>query len=62
MYGESNREANIIICKIDNQGEFASGLRKLKLGPCINIEGWSGEGEGREGQMGGDICIPVAAS
>ena len=44
MYGENNMEANITICKIDNQG--AAGLRKLKQGPCINIEGWGGKGGG----------------
>ena len=37
-------------------------LRKLKQGLCINLEGWDGEGDGREVQKGGDICIPVADS
>ena len=26
---------------------------------CINLEGWDGEGDGREVQKGGDICIPL---
>ena len=30
-------------------------LRKLKQGLCIKLEGWSGEGDGREVQKGGDI-------
>ena len=48
MYGKSNMETNITICKIDSQGEFAVLLRKLKQGLCINLEGWGGEGdEGR---------------
>ena len=29
-------------------------------GLCINLEGWDGEGDGREFQKGGDICIPMA--
>ena len=28
----------------------------------INLEGWDGEGDGREVQKGGDICIPMADS
>ena len=27
-----------------------------------NLEGWDGEGDGREFQNGGDICIPMADS
>ena len=26
----------------------------------INLEGWDGEGDGREVQKGGDICISMA--
>ena len=62
MYGESNKETYIAICKIDSQREFAVCLRKLKQGPYINLERWNGEGEGREVQNGGLICIPVADS
>ena len=39
------------------QWEFAVWLRKLKQGLCINLEKWDGEGDGREVQKGGDICI-----
>ena len=56
MYGKSNLETYITICKIDNQQEFAVWLRKLKQGLCINLEGWDGEGDGRKVQKGGDIC------
>ena len=42
MYGKSNMETYITICKIDYQWEFAVWLRKLKQGLCINIEGWDG--------------------
>ena len=61
-YGESNMETYITICKIDNQREFSVSLRELKQGLCINLEGSDGEGYGREGQEGGDICISVADS
>ena len=47
MFGESNKETYITMCKIDSQGEFAVCLRKLKQGLCINLEGWDGEGGGR---------------
>ena len=40
MYGESNMETYITICKIDSQWEFAVCLRELKHGFCINLEGW----------------------
>ena len=50
MYGKNNMETYITICKIDSQQEFAVWLRKLKQGFCINLEGWNGEGYGREVQ------------
>ena len=62
MYGKSNMETYIIVCKIDSQWEFAVWLRKLKRRLCINLEGWVGEGDRREDQKGGDICIPMADS
>ena len=37
----------------DSQREFAVWLRKLKQGLCINLEGWDGEGDGREVQREG---------
>ena len=60
MYGKSNMETYITMCKIYSQREFSVWLRKLKQGLCINLEGWDGEGVGREVQKGGDICIPMA--
>ena len=50
------------ICKIDNQWEFAVGLREHKLGLCNNLEGWDAGGSGRDVQEGGDTCIPMADS
>ena len=62
MYGESNMETYITICKIDSQQEFSVWLRKVKQGLCINLEGWNGVGNGRKVQKGVDICIPMADS
>ena len=52
MYGENNVETyiNISICKVDSHLEFAVGIRKLKQGPCINLEGWGEEGDETEVQ------------
>ena len=62
MHGESNMEAYITVCKVDSQREFAVWLGKVKQGLCINLEECDGEGDGREVQKGGDICIPMADS
>ena len=62
MYGKNNMETYITICKIDSQLEFTVCLRKLKQGLCINLEGLDGEGDGREVQKVGAICIPMADS
>ena len=43
MYGKSNMETYITICKMDSQREFAVWLRKLKQEFCINLDGWDGE-------------------
>ena len=42
MYGKSNMETYITICKIDSQREFAVCLRILKQGLSKNLEGWDG--------------------
>ena len=62
MYGKCNMETCITIYKIDSQREFSVWLRKIKQGLCINLEGWDGEGDWREFQKGGDICLPMADS
>ena len=62
MYGKSNMETYMTICKTDSKWEFAVWLRKLKQGLSINLDGWGGEGDGREFQKGGDICILMADS
>ena len=62
MYGKSNMETYITICKIDSQWKFAVWLKKLKQWVCINLVGWDGEGIGREVQKGGDICMLMGDS
>ena len=47
---ESNMETYITICKIDSQ--WIAG--EIKQGFCDNLEGWDGEGDGREVQERGD--------
>ena len=39
MYGDSNMETSITICKIESQQEFVVWLRKPKQGLCVNLEG-----------------------
>ena len=34
--------------------------QETQTGLCINLGEWGGEGDGRELQKGGDICIPMA--
>ena len=55
-------ETYITIRKIDSQWEFAVWLRKLKQRLCINLEVRDREGDGREVEKGGGICIPMADS
>ena len=61
MYGKSNMETHITICKIDSQREFAVWLRKFEQQLCFNLE-WDGVRDGREVQEGGHICTPMADS
>ena len=53
MYRDSNMETYIAISRINSQWEIAVCLRKLKQGLCIDLDGWDGEGDGREVQKGG---------
>ena len=39
MYGKSNMETYITICKIYSQWELAVCLKKLKQELCINLDG-----------------------
>jgi len=36
--------------------------QETQTGALFNLEGWDGEGNGRELQKGGDICILMADS
>ena len=58
MYGKSNMETYITICKIDSQQEFAIWVSKLKRA-LYQPRGLGGEGDGREDQKGGDIYIYI---
>ena len=62
MYGKSNVETYITICKIDSQREFAVWLRELKPGLCVNLDRGDGEGDGRDVRKGGDMGVPMADS
>ena len=62
LYGDSNMETYITVCKIDSQWEFAVCFTKLKQGLCINLEGRDREEDRREVQKGGEICIPITNS
>ena len=50
MYGKSNMESYVNMCKIDSQWKSAVWLRKLKQELCINLRGWDGVGDGKEVQ------------
>ena len=47
MYGKSNMETYVTVCKIDSQQEIAVWVRKLKQGLCINLEAQDGEGDSK---------------
>ena len=50
MYGKNNMETYITIFKIDSRWEFAVWLTNSNRG---SVEGWDGEGDGREVQREG---------
>ena len=59
MFGKSNMETYITMCKIDSQREFAQGTQ---IGTLYQPRGVGWGENGREVQEGGDICIPMADS
>ena len=62
LYGQSNMEMYITTYKIDSQWKFVIWHRELKLELPNNLEGWDGEGGGRDVQVGGDRVKPTADS
>ena len=46
----------------ENTTQICYMAKKLKEGLCINLEEWDREGDEREVQKGGDMCIPMAHS
>ena len=51
IYGESNLETYITICKVESQREFAQRLRELKQELSKNLQGWDREKMGERGHM-----------
>ena len=45
MYRKSNMETYTTVRKVDSEREFAVWLRQ---GLCVSLEGWDGEGGGKE--------------
>ena len=43
-------------------GNLLYGSGNSNRGSVIKLEGWDGEGDGREVQKGGDICISMTDS
>ena len=48
FWQEYGVETYLTACEIDSLWGFAVWLRELKLGLCNSLEGWDGEGGGRE--------------
>ena len=46
--------------KFTNMWKLVKAL--LKQGFCNNLEGWDGEGDGKEVREGGHVGVPVADS
>ena len=59
MFGKSNMETYITMCKIDSQREFAQGTQ---IGTLYQPRGVGWGENGREVQKGGDICISMIDS
>ena len=62
MCGKSNMKTYITICKRDSQLGIWYMAQETQTGALYQPRGWDGEGDGREVQKGGDICIPMADS
>ena len=60
MYGKSNMETYITVCKIDSQCDLLYGSGNSNRGSGSTYR--DREGDGREVQKGGDICIPKTDS
>jgi len=50
------------MCKIDSQWKLLHNTRELSSVLCDDLEGWRGEGVGREASEGGDVCIHIVNS
>ena len=59
QWGEQHGNVYTTTCEIESQWECAQGAQ---IGACDKLEGWAGVGGGRDGQEGGDVCVPMADS
>ena len=59
MYGKSNLATYITICKRQPTG-ICCMVQETQTGALYHPRAGDGEGDGREVQKGGDICIPMA--
>ena len=57
MYGKSNMETYVTMCKTDSQWKFSVWLRKQGL--CIKLEGWMGKEMGGRFKREGNTCILI---
>ena len=62
MYAKSNMETYITICKTDSKLGICCMAQETQTRALNQARGWIGEGDGREFQKVGDICIPMADS
>ena len=57
MYGKSNMETYITICKIDSQRGISCMAQETQTGAPHQPRGVGGGGRWEGGSKGGDICI-----
>ena len=62
MYGKSNMETYITICKIDSNGKFLYGLGNSNRGSISIQRGGMGREMGGRFKKGGYMCISMANS
>ena len=62
MNGESKWKLILAYVKQIANGDLLNGSGNSNRDSVINLEGWDGEGDGREVQKGGDISISMADS
>ena len=61
MYGVT-RKLTLPYVKQTANGNLLYGSGNSNRGSVTTLQGWDGEGDGREVQEGGDICTPLTDS